>query len=95
MPPVACPGGNPLSLLIAGLMADNDSLEKRFVDHTERMAAGCARMREAWTEANSTTNAGRTKARRGDPYFVAISSEPTATQRTNSLKSLLAFHEKI
>lgn len=93
MPPVQAHGGNFLTHFIAGLMADNDATEKRYIDHTLRLHAGCLRMRRSWTEAQHTPGGWKPQKRECDPYFLALTSHSQAVQKTNSLSSLIAFHE--
>ena len=54
MPPVQAPGGNFITHFIASWMENSDATEKRMIDHTLRLHAGCLRMRQSWTEAQHT-----------------------------------------
>ena len=76
-------------------MEDSDKTEKRMVDHVLRLDAGCRRMKETWSEANHTTEGWKPKRKQADPYFVAHTAQTADVQRTNSLASVLAYHEKL
>ena len=43
MPPVQAPGGNFITHFIASWMENSDATEKRMIDHTLRLHAGCLR----------------------------------------------------
>ena len=93
MPPVQAPGGNFITHFIASWMEDSDATEKRMVDHTLRLHAGCLRMRQSWTEAQHTPAGWKPQRKEARPYFLALTSHAQAVQKTNSLDSLIAFHE--
>ena len=56
-------------------------------------AAGCLRMRQSWTEAQHTPAGWKPQRKEARPYFLALTSHSQAVQKTNSLDSLIAFHE--
>ena len=93
MPPVQAPGGNFITHFIASWMENNDATEKRMIDHTLRLHAGCLRMRQSWTEAQHTPAGWKPQRKEAQPYFLALTSHTQAVQKTNSLDSLIAFHE--
>lgn len=93
MPPVQAPGGNFITHFIASWMENSDATEKRMIDHTLRLHAGCLRMRQSWTEAQHTPAGWKPQRKEARPYFLALTSHSQAVQKTNSLDSLIAFHE--
>ena len=52
-------------------------------------------MLERYAAANHSSNGWRPKQKKGEPYFVALTSQSQPVQKTNSLSSVIAFHEKV
>mmetsp|Transcript_32079 Transcript_32079/g.108944 ORF Transcript_32079/g.108944 Transcript_32079/m.108944 type:complete len:96 (+) Transcript_32079:142-429(+) len=94
MAAVSAPGGNPITQLIASFMAGPDATERRLADHVARLDAGCKKLLDRYSAPNASSLAWRPAQKKGDPYFVALTSQAQPVQKTNSLAAVLAFHDK-
>ena len=51
------------------------------------------RMKTSWSDANQTTNGWKPTRKTADPYMVALTCQSQAIQKTNSMDSLISFHD--